>query len=227
MRHLLLAVMLSLPSIAWAEDNLVQKPPISLIGSKQVEAWLNRRVDELRMVRFKDDVDLFYHADPRIGYLVPVPDGICIDPRLEKKWHYVMPQVAKFLTELQEAYSKEFGEECPMINSAVRTIPRQMEITIGSGSKRNGNNKPNLNAAAVLGPRASLHLTGATIDIGKLDPVALKYDKMIQRNERVIKWLRKYLLALEVNDNFDVTEEFTQAVFHVTVLPTQPVVAVD
>ncbi|MFZ2523436.1 MAG: DUF5715 family protein [Minisyncoccia bacterium] len=218
-RYLFVLALLALPSWAQAQE----KPPIELFGSKQVETWLNKRADELGMARIEDDVELFYLADPRINYLVPIPDSICVDPRLENKWRYVMPQVAKFLVELQEKFSEEFGEACFMVNSAVRTIPRQMEITIGSGTKKNGNNKPNLNAAAVWGERRSLHLTGATIDIGKLDPMWLKKDKLVQLKPEIIKWFREKLLNYEDGVNFDVTEEFGQAVFHVTVLPPQSV----
>lgn len=211
--------LLVLPSLVWAE----QGPPVSLGGSKEVETWLNIRAEKLRMVRIEDDVELFYLQDSRIQYLVPIPDSVCVDPRLEEKWRYVMPQVAKFLVELQEKFSEKFGEACFMVNSAVRTIPRQMEVSIGSGTKKNGNARPNLNAASVYGPRRSLHLTGATIDIGKLDPTWLKKSKMIPLKPEIIRWLRENLIKYEDGITFDVTEEFGQAVFHITVLPRESV----
>lgn len=222
-RYLFVLALLALPSWAQAQE----RPPVSLLGSRQVETWLNRKADALGMARMEDDVQLFYLADPRIRYLVPIPVSACVDPRLEEKWRYVMPQVAKFITEFQERFSQKFGEMCYMVNSAVRTIPRQLEITIGSGTAKNGNDKPNLNAASVRGERRSLHLTGATIDIGKLDPMWIKKSKMVQLKPEVIRWLRENLLQYEKeNENFDVTEEFGQAVFHVTILPPQSV-AVD
>lgn len=212
--------LLVLPSTLWAGPQQ-KNPPIELPGSKEVETWLNKRADELGMVRVSDDVELNYLIN--IGYLVPIPDTICVDPRLDEKWRYVMPQVAKFLIELQEKYSEKFGEGCFVVNSAVRTIPRQLAISIGSGTKSSGNNKPNTNAASVTGERKSLHLTGATIDIGKLDPMWRKKSRMVQLTPKVIKWFRENLLELEDGVSFDVTEEFTQAVFHITVLPTQGV----
>ncbi len=219
-RHLIVLALLILPSTLWAQTS---PPPPSLSGSKEIETWLNRRADELGMARIEDDVELFYLADPRINYLVPIPDSICVDPRLEDKWRFVMPQVAKFLVNLQERFSEEFGESCFMVNSAVRTIPRQMEVTIGSGTRRNGNVRPNRNAASVWGPRRSLHLTGASIDIGKLDPVWLKKSKMVPLKAKMLKWLREELIAYEDGWTFDVTEEWSQAVFHITILPPQSV----
>lgn len=218
MSRLFFVLMILLPSSLWAGQD---KPQVDLAGSKAVETWLNKKADELGMVRIEDDVELFYLVS--IGYLVPIPDTICVDPRLEEKWRYVMPQVAKFLVELQDEYSKTFGEGCFVVNSAVRTIPRQLAITIGSGSRESGNNKPNTNAASVFGDRRSLHLTGATIDIGKLDPMWRKKSRMVPLRPKVIKWLREHLLKYEDNVQFDVTEEFTQAVFHITVLPTESV----
>lgn len=220
MRCIIFVLLLCLPSTLWAGPKTpTEPPPANLAGSKEVETWLNSQVDKLGMARIDDDVELYYLIN--IGYLVPIPENICVDSRLEEKWRYVMPQVARFLLELQEEFSQTFGEACFMVNSAVRTVPRQIEVTIGSGTKKNGNDKKNLNAAAVTGPRASLHLTGATIDIGKLDPTWLSKSKMVQLKPRVIRWMRENLIKYEVDGIFDVTEEFGQAVFHVTVLPTK------
>ena len=216
-RILFVLVLLALPSLSQAE----QGAPIELAGSRKIETWLNKKADDLGMVRIKDDKELERLIN--IGYLVPIPDSICVDRRLENKWRYVMPQVADFLVQLQEEFSMVFGEACFILNSAVRNIPRQLEITRGTGTRKNGNAMPNLNAAGVTGEGRSLHLTGATIDLGKLDPSWLKKDKMVQLRPKIINWLRENLLKFEDGDSFDVTEEFGQAVFHITILPKEPV----
>lgn len=216
-RFLFVLVLLAIPSFSHAGQGV----PIELAGSKKIETWLNKKADDLGMVRIKDDKELERLVN--IGYLVPIPESICVDRRLENKWRYVMPQVADFLIRLQEEFSMVFGEACFTINSAVRNIPRQLEITKGTGTRKNGNVSPNLNAAAITGERRSLHLTGATIDLGKLDPVWLKKDKMVQLKPKVINWLRENLLKFEDGESFDVTEEFGQAVFHITILPKEPV----
>ncbi len=216
-RYLIVLMLLVLPSLSVAE----QRPPIELVGSRKIETWLNKKADELGMVRIGNDVELDHLI--KVGYLVQIPDSICVDRRLENKWRYVMPQVAEFLVSLQEEFSKTFGEACFTTNSAVRSIPRQIEITMGTGTRRNGNVLPNVNAAATTGERRSLHLTGATIDIGKLDPTWLKKDRMVPLKPVMLKWLRENLLKLEDGESFDVTEEFGQAVFHVTILPKETV----
>ena len=212
-RYLVVLLLLILPSTSLAEPGR----PIELAGSRKIETWLNKKADELGMVRIENDAKLDHLI--KVGYLVPIPDSICVDRRLEDKWRYVMPQVAEFLVRLQEEFSMAFGEACFTINSAVRSIPRQIEITKGSGTRSNGNVLPNINAASITGERRSLHLTGATIDLGKLDPTWLKKDKMVPLKPSILKWLRENLLKFETGENFDVTEEFGQAVFHITVLP--------
>lgn len=216
-RQLFVFILLVLPSTLLAEP----KPKIELRGSREVETFLNKRASDLGMVRIKSDVELKRLIDA--GYLIPIPEEICVDHRLEQKWRYVMPQVAKFLLEFQQMLSEQFGEACYMVNSAVRTEQRQIEITTGSGTSQNGNDKENLNAAAIKGPRASLHLTGATIDIGKLDPVWRRKSRMVQLSPKMIQWMRENLLKFEDGVSFDVTEEFGQAVFHITVLPQEKV----
>lgn len=219
-RLLFVFILLVLPSTMWAEP----KPKIELKGSREVETYLNKRASELGMVRIKSDAELKRLI--KTGYLVPIPEEICIDHRLEQKWRYVMPQVAKFLLEFQEMLSEQFGEACYMVNSAVRTEQKQIEIANGTGTSQNGNDKENPNAAAAKGPQASLHLTGATIDIGKLDPVWRRKSKLVQLSPKMIQWMRDNLLKFEDGVSFNVTEEFERAVFHITVLP-QEKVAVD
>jgi hypothetical protein len=83
------------------------------------------------------------------------------------------------------------------VNSAVRTIARQWELI---------KILLNLNAAPTEGDRMSLHLTGATVDIAKLD-----------MNDQELEWMRQRLLEEEGLDLIDATEETGQAVFHVFV----------
>ncbi len=217
-RLLFVFILLVLPSTLMAEPG---KPKIELKGSIEIETFLNKRAKELGMVRVKNDAELKHLIE--VGYLVPIPEEICVDTRLEKKWRYVMPQVARFLLEFQAMLSEQFGEACYVVNSAVRTKEKQIEIRAGSGTSKNGNNEENTNAAAAKGPVASLHLTGSTIDIGKLDPVWRRKSKLVQLSPKMIKWMRENLLKFEDGVSFNVTEEFGQAVFHITVLPKEKV----
>jgi hypothetical protein len=216
--------LLLLPSTVWAQSK-AKELKVELAGSVEIQIRMNERATALGLVRIQTNEQyekLKHTFIPELGdyYLVPIPDGLCVDPRLAPEWRYVMPQVRDFLVKFQDEVSRNFGEACPMIQSAARSVPKQLEIRNGTGTKANGNNRPNLVAARVDGNRPSMHLTGASVDTGKLD----LFELLKRRKQKLIwpeflTWTGKFLLGFEDLLYFDVTEENTQQDFHFTVLP--------
>lgn len=133
------------------------RPETSLIGSTESLVWQNLKLTLEGAERFQNDWQLKEAIDS--GTLVPLSFGECLvaDGRLDGKWHFVLERVNRLLSVFGRTICTEFGRPAK-VNSAVRHIPRQLElIRIG-----------NLNAVPVSGPRASPHLTGASVDIAVL-----------------------------------------------------------
>lgn len=172
-----------------------------LKGSRKFLALQNAKIDELCIRRVADDHDLAELIQS--GELVPIITGemIAIDKRLDPKWRYVHPYVNQFLTDLissdlYAAYFKKFHKPI-WITSAVRTVEYQKRLQ-----------KINRNAAAPLGPLASLHTAGVAIDIGKK-----------KLGVSGAHFMRRYLCSLKKTRFIEVVEERYQAVFHVVVFP--------
>ena len=167
-----------------------------LKGSEESQIKQNQVADAHNLTRIENDAEL--EQMKAEGRLVPIPVtlGIRIDERLHERFRYVRPWVASYLIELGRDFYNHFGTDI-QINSAVRTAEHQLGIS--------GRNK---NAAPVIGPKRSLHLTGSAIDIAKLP---------LTREQKL--WLRPRLVNLELNNTLEATEEHHQAVFHIMVFP--------
>ena len=166
----------------------------SLLGTTAALVYQNKRADEAGWIRIPNDKKLQEMKD--CSELLPIPGTVRVNPELDQKWRWVLPVTAYFLGDIGLEFRERFGWEF-QVNSGVRTIPRQIEIS-----------RRNLNAVPVKGPRRSLHLTGSTVDIAK---IGLKPEELM--------WLRLKFLQLEEMGLIDATEERHQAVFHVTVFP--------
>ena len=169
-----------------------------LKGSDASQRRQNAVADYYGLVRIENDEQL--EEMIRAGLLVKIPEstGIKIDKRLPENLHYVLSYVVDYLTKLGRDFYKEFGAEL-QINSAVRTIIYQAHL---------GGVRKISNAASPYGEKRSSHLTGATIDIAKLP---LTKEQLI--------WMRKRLVAEEINYILEATEEHRQAVFHIMIFP--------
>lgn len=178
----------------------VSLPPISFKGTDESQRWQNQVADTEHLVRIQDNRQLV--ALENLGTLVKLPEteAIRIDPRLKNdaEYCYALPRVVEFLQDFGTALRGDFAQGFAQVNSAVRDAVWQKNL------QRN-----NSNAAAVFGPKASSHLTGATIDIAKL--------KMPPKQ---VVWMRKRLFMLAKKRMIWVTEETHQSVFHVMVFGT-------
>jgi hypothetical protein len=173
-------------------------PWIELGGSNESQLWQNYIADKEGLFRIQNRKQVL--ALEKMGALVPLLQSktIKVDPRLRKdpEYCFVLPSVTDFLKDRAVEYKHDFLKPTFQVNSAVRDAVRQKRIR-GSG---------NTNAADASGPKASSHLTGATIDITKR--------KMTQAQ---IEWWREKLLDLECQRVIEATEEFRQACFHIMV----------
>jgi hypothetical protein len=172
----------------------VKAQEASLVGSPLSLQIQNEIADKEGLIRIKDDETL--EELKRKNILVKLPGSVKIDRRLNEKWQWTLPHTATFIEELGIEFINKFGRMI-QVNSAVRTEVRQLEIV----------KEGNLNAFLPLfGPRRPPHLTGATVDIAKMD-----------MNKDELEWTRKKLLEFEIKKIVEATEEHLQAVFHVMV----------
>lgn len=192
-------MLLTILFVAIAESALCgDDKAVSLKGSADSLAWQNKIADEQKLPRVIDDKEL--EQLKRSGVLVRMPEAFRIDPRLDQKWQWVLPEAARFLEDLGVQFINHFGRFFKT-TSAIRTIARQLEIA------KEGN--PNAELPE-KGPRRTVHTTGATVDISKID-----------MNEEELKWMRKELLRLEKLQVIEATEEdFKQKCFHIMVFRT-------
>lgn len=192
-------MLLTILFVAIAESALCgDDKAVSLKGSADSLAWQNKIADEQKLPRVIDDKEL--EQLKRSGVLVRMPEAFRIDPRLNQKWQWVLPEAARFLEDLGVQFINHFGRFFKT-TSAIRTLARQLEIA------KEGN--PNAELPE-KGPRRTVHTTGATVDISKID-----------MNEEELKWMRKELLRLEKLQVIEATEEdFKQKCFHIMVFRT-------
>ena len=170
-------------------------PLVSLHGSKKVAKHQNAVADKENLSRIANDAQL--NRFIKNGLLIRLEDTVFIklDPRLDKKYHYVRPWTLDFLNDLGMHFGAKFPNSSLQINSAVRTTESQKALRRVNG-----------NAAPTDGPTQSSHTTGATVDIAKKD---LSADQM--------EWLGNYLREKKEAGKIDAVEEKHQSVFHVMV----------
>lgn len=170
------------------------------LGTRERLRSQNARADSEGLTHF---TDASYGALREREELVPVlPNpSLALDPRTPERFHYLRPWARAFVERLALDFYVAFGRPI-QVNSASRTREYQRALQ-----------KRNRNAASAYSPEtASLHLRGITFDIAKLD---LATGKSRPKNE--IAWLWTYLGYAQRSGTVEVTEEFSQAVFHVVV----------
>jgi uncharacterized protein YcbK (DUF882 family) len=183
-----LLVGLLMPASAWAQLGMILK------ANRYSQVRQNQRANEDDLSRMKDSAMLQRFV--RAKYLEPVPvmtkhyrlSGVSPQHR------YLRPWSRLFLQRLSQQYHARFKKRLS-VTSLVRTVDYQQRL-----AKRNGN------AAAALGPRASSHLTGATLDIAKRGMTKAE-----------LEWMRRVLHSLKQRGYLYAVEEWQQPVFHIMV----------
>ncbi len=178
-----------------------------LKGSETSMAKQNQMADKMNLTRIEDDAMLQRFITK--GKLTRLPRsgrGFYVDPNLPDDRAYTRPFVKTFVENLARDYSAKFGRPFK-VTSMVRTKEYQRELQ-----------NHNANAATVDGPKSSVHLTGAAVDISKLGRT--NQEGMSQAE---LNWMRRQLASLECKGLIEATEEgIFQQTFHVMVFDNYP-----
>lgn len=171
---------------------LIFRTPLK--GSHDALIRANRKANDEELERIQDDAKLEELTRTHVLVALPLGASLRVDNRLPEDRRYCRPWTASFLLQLGIDYYSTFKQPL-QVTSAVRTVEYQEYLR-----------RRNHNAAPPDGETASLHLTGAAVDIAKAG-----------MGRRQIKWTRDYLLKFQNDGLVDAAEEFRQRVFHITV----------
>jgi len=166
-----------------------------LRGSSDSMLRQNEEIDRLALQRIQNDDELQNMILRQELLELSDSEGILIAPNLDVTRRFSRPWTRDFVYDLGAAFYSEFSRPL-QITSAVRTVEQQKKLR-----------RRNRNAAPIDGERASSHLAGTTVDIGK---------RGLNRKEK--KWLEQYLKNLQDQGYIEAAEERRQACFHVMVL---------
>ncbi len=183
---ILIVLVLAFSAAAQAEPNLR--------ADSQSQAEQNRLADDDHLSRMQDQAMVARWA--RLQLLVPVKEktrsyylhAVASDYRYLRPWAHLL------LERLSQQYRNRFGKQL-RVTSLMRTVSYQKSLA-----------RRNANAAPSTGPTASVHLTGACLDISK---------KGMTRTQQ--RWVRNVLSRLHDRKYLYAIEEFRQPAFHVLV----------
>ena len=179
-------LVLALTSLAQAEPNLR--------ADSTSQAEQNRLADMDHLSRMKDKE--MVHRWTRLQLLTPVAQRTSdyYVHAVPSDYRYLRPWAHLFLQRLARQYRSRFGRPL-RVTSMLRTVSYQKSLA-----------RRNANAAPSTGPKASVHLTGACLDISK---------KEMTRAHQ--SWVRNVLASLHEKKYLYAIEEFRQPTFHVLV----------
>lgn len=173
---------------------LVASPVPNLRADSKSQLTQNERANVDHLSRMANDAMVARWA--RLKLVVPVPEKTrdFYLHSVSKQGRFLRPWAKLLLDRLSQQYRARHKKQL-RVTSLLRTVSYQNNLR-----KRNGN------AAASTGPKASLHLTGACLDISK---------KGMTRAQQ--GWVRGVLSSLHNKNYLFAVEEFQQPVFHVMV----------
>jgi hypothetical protein len=155
----------------------------------------NVRADGDRLSRLRTRASLGQFV--RAGLLVPVPEqarGFRVVVGVSRWRRVARPWVRLFLSQLGDALHALYGSRL-RVTDLTRTEAVQAALATQNG-----------NAAPARGPERSTHLTGAAVDLSK-----------VQHSDVELAWLRLVLGRLTARGLVSAIEEFAQPHFHVMV----------
>ncbi len=168
--------------------------PTPLRGSLALLERQDERLKADGLEPIQDEADLTARIAHHLLTPLPLSEALTVNPELPMHHRYCRPWTARFLADLARAHEAAFHRPLE-VSSAVRPVAYQEQLTRING-----------NAAPAEGAIFSPHEMGATVDLAK---------KQMSLDE--IAWMRRHLLALELEGKIDVEEEFDQACFHISV----------
>lgn len=158
------------------------------------QAEQNRLADIDHLSRMKDKEMVQRWARLQLLSPVKVRTSDYYVHAVPEDYRYLRPWAYVFLQRLGKQFRSRFGRPL-RVTSMLRTVSYQRAL-----ARRNGN------AAPSTGPKASVHLTGACLDISKKD--------MTRTHQ---SWMRNVLANLRQKGYLYAIEEFRQPVFHILV----------
>jgi hypothetical protein len=172
---------------------------LSLRADSESQVIQNERADRDKLSRFDDRAMVQRFARLQLLHEVPARTSSYYIHAIPDDYQYLRPWTKLFLDRVSSQFRERFGKPL-RITGLTRSATYQKSLR-----RRNGN------AAAPVGPKRSVHLTGACLDISK---------KGMTGSE--VSWMRRVLSSVKEKGYLHPVEEFKQPNFHVMVYRDYP-----
>lgn len=177
---------------AWASS-------ASLRADFRSQVIQNERADLDGLSRFEGSAMIQRFARLQLLDQVPLKTRNYYIHRIPAEYRYLRPWSKLFLDRLSSQFRARFGQPL-RITGLTRSAEYQQSLR--------GRNR---NAAAARGPKRSVHLTGACLDISKKGMTGSQ-----------VSWMRRVLLSIKQKGYLFPVEEFKQPNFHIMVYRNYP-----
>jgi hypothetical protein len=155
----------------------------------------NEEIDRLDLPRIVDDAQLEELKASHALVPIEASESLRIQPSLEQSRRYCRPWTRDFVSDLADAYHRQFPNDQIQVNSAVRTVKVQQKLR-----------RHNRNAAPAEGDTASSHLAGITVDLQRRG-----------MTKEQIRFVERYLWYLNAIGLVEPEEERRHWCFHIMV----------
>ena len=159
----------------------------------------NERADLEGLSRFEGSAMIQRFARLRLLDQVPPKTRNYYIHKIPAQYRYLRPWAKLFLDRLSTQFRARFGHPL-RITGLTRSAAYQQSLR-----------RRNRNAAAVSGPKRSVHLTGACLDISKKGMTGSH-----------VSWMRRVLVSIKKKGFLFAVEEFKQPNFHIMVYRNYP-----
>lgn len=159
----------------------------------------NERADLDGLSRFEGSAMIQRFVRLQLLEQVPLKTRNYYIHRIPAEYRYLRPWAKLFLDRLSSQFRSRFGQPL-RITGLTRSAEYQQSLR-----------RRNRNAAAVRGPKRSVHLTGACLDISKKGMTGSQ-----------ISWMRRVLVSIKQKGFLFAVEEFKQPNFHIMVYRNYP-----
>lgn len=159
----------------------------------------NERADHDGLSRFEGSAMIQRFVRLQLLDQVPLKTRNYYIHRIPAEYRCLRPWAKLFLDRLSSQFRSRFGQPL-RITGLTRSAQYQQSLR-----RRNGN------AAAARGPKRSVHLTGACLDISKKGMTGSQ-----------VSWMRRVLVSIKQKGFLFAVEEFKQPNFHIMVYRNYP-----